>query len=260
MHYKRNKRWVLALFVLVAAVIVSISILTPSGEKKSDTSKDIAVRTNSNLQFKSGGSNLLGNITENLTPRTKAQEKTGNLTEALIRSYIQSVAGNDGALPTTDEITSELQDNLSGDLEFTTFSIKDVITTDRNSQSDQIEYIESVGATLYENFKELEGENVITILQTFFENSDPTLINQFIKSIPLYIDDLLEINAPSLWADFHLQMLNVWQKKLVIYQAILDTESDPLKAYIALQELTDVLREDIDIQSILIQKYQEFTQ
>lgn len=260
MHYKRNKRRVLALFVLVAAVIVSISILIPSDEKKSDAPKDIAARTNSNLQFKSGGSNLLENITENLAPRTKAQEKAGNLTEALIRSYIQNVAGNDGSLPTADEITSGLQDNLNGNLKFPAFSIKDVVTTDRNSQADQIKYIELVGTALYENFKELEGENVITMLQDLFENSDPALVNQFIKSIPSYIDDLLRINTPSLWTSFHLQMLNMWQKKLVIYKALLNMESDQLKALIALQELNDVLQEDLDAQSILIQKYQEFTQ
>ena len=113
---------------------------------------------------------------------------------------------------------------------------------------------------LYKNFKEFEGETAITALQKFLEENNPDLLNYLIKAIPSHIDDLLILEVPSLWASAHLQMLNIWQEKLAIYQAVVDMQSDPLKTYVALQQFTDVVQKDLDLQIILIQKYEELTQ
>ena len=262
MHYKRNKRRVLALFVLVAAVIVSISILTPSDEKKSDTPKDIAVRTDSNLQFKSGGSNLLGSITEDLTPRTRTQKETDNLTDVLIKSYLQKIYEKSDSLPPKEEVTAYLQGQLSGELpDIKKFTLSDIIISPDNSESNQINYLETLDALLRKRLSAFVDENVnVTLtLEGFFEDNDPTLINYLVKNIPLFIDDMLVLSAPELWKEAHLEFLNLWQEKLVTYNAVSNYQIDPLKAYLALQNISEIAEKDVNIQSVFIARYQELT-
>jgi len=51
------------------------------------------------------------------------------------------------------------------------------------------------------------------------------------------IDDLLALKVPSQLSAWHLQNLNLWEKKLVVYKAILNLDTDPLKASLAIQQI-----------------------
>lgn len=259
MHYKRNKRWVLALFVLVAAVAISVFILS-SNKKEGDVFVINPTKNNNpSLQFESGTTYLLGANTIETKPRNN-EEETDNLTELLIKSYERRVSENEGLLFSDEDLSTSLQESIAKGLDVPWLTSEDIITSNDNSETSQIAYTELVDDALYKNFKEFEGETAITALQKFLEENNPDLLNYLIKAIPSHIDDLLTLRVPSLWASAHLQMLNIWQEKLAIYQAVVDMQSDQLKAYIALQQFTGVVQKDLDLQIILIQKYEELTQ
>ena len=259
MHYKRNKRRVLALFVLVAAVAMSVFILTPNRKEKDVFVINPTKNNNPSLQFESGATYLLGVSAIETKPRN-SEEETDNLTELLIKSYERRVSENEGSLLSDEDLSANIQESIARGLNVPWLTSEDVITSNDNSEAGQVAYTEFVDDALYKNFKEFEGETAITALQKFLEENNPDLLNYLIKAIPSHIDDLLILEVPSLWASAHLQMLNIWQEKLAIYQAVVDMQSDPLKTYVALQQFTDVVQKDLDLQIILIQKYEELTQ
>ena len=65
------------------------------------------------------------------------------------------------------------------------------------------------------------------------------------------MSDLLALRVPTQLSAWHLQNLNLWEKKLVVYNAILDLNNDPLKATLAIQEINNVGQENEDLQNTL---------
>ena len=80
-----------------------------------------------------------------------------------------------------------------------------------------------------------------------------------LETIPNFINDLLEIPAPNSMSAIHIEFLNLWQKKLTTYQAIKNMNTDPLMAYLALQQIPEIIQEDTNLQSVLIERYKELT-
>ena len=89
----------------------------------------------------------------------------------------------------------------------------------------------------------------------FFQKENPRLLQELVENIPPYVTGMLELHAPRNWEGVHLATINLWQKKLTAYKALLEIENDPLGGYLALQKLPEFVQEDVDLQNIMIREY-----
>jgi hypothetical protein len=158
-----------------------------------------------------------------------------------------------------EDAAARLEESIPDGLSYPQFSEGDIKTSSDISEENQITYIENVDRAIWDNFGELKNENTNTAIREFFENKNPDVLNKLIEVTPNYIDDLLQIEVPLNMKEIHLGMLNVWRKKLTIYKAIINQDSDPAKSYLASQDLPAVLQEDQAVQLTLIQRYEELT-
>ena len=257
-----NKRKKLALIILTTGVVISILIIIPRDAEKKSLAVFSKKSGDSALSFKSSDN---GNLKLNLPEKEKVREEdfteNANFTEALADFYTRQLLGNsvDGSLPSEEEVFVEFQKNIPQSLIYSTFKEEDIKVSSDSSEKNQVMYMEAVNEAMWNNFEELQGENTSTAIEKLFEEDDSSIIEKLIEATPNYLDDILQIEAPSAWKEFHLAMLNVWQKKFTVYKAVVDYDSDPSKAYLALQELPDIIQRSQDLQLILIQRYNELT-
>lgn len=188
----------------------------------------------------------------------------GNLTDAMIQSYAQNIlqmnngfagatpnATNTVSFPSVDTMTSQLASSLDQTLPSKTFASSDVVVESDNSTSSDLAYLQAFSALSAENFSHFKY-SLTDVINQFISNNDPTLINQYISVINNEISGLLTIPVPSNLASWHLANLNLWEEKLTVFTAILNIQSDPLKAYIGLNDIdglvgqTQILQNEIN--------------
>jgi hypothetical protein len=260
-----NKRKILALTILLAGVVISVLVLASD---KTENKK--AAISSGNLDNNPAfGFNTSGNENSKLFLPDKKDgsenfsdsSNNENLTENLINSYTRTIIqeGMSGGFSSEEDAAAMLEESIPGGLNYSQFSESDIKTSSDISEENQITYIENVDRAIWDNFGELKNENTNTAIREFFENDNPAVLNKFIEVTPSYIDDLLQIEVPESMKEIHLDMLNVWRKKLTIYKAIINQDSDPAKSYLASQDLPAVLQEDQAVQLTLIQRYEELT-
>ena len=255
-----NKAKIVALLILTSGLVVSLFILkTPA--KNEGLSLDPAFQKSNNpsLNFKS----VLQFLNQNANPEAGG-EPSNNLTETLAALYASEIAKNiesngsfnENSLDPDDFDLSQILQGQTDLLAIPKYGLKDVKISDDNSVRNQIAYLEGIDALLKENFGGFH-KNLTIAIDEFFNKKDPTSLSYLAEHIPGYLDGLLALPVPSLWQTVHLQILNLWQKKLFVYRAILDFNSDPLKAYAALQQIFPIAEEDINLQTVMIKRYEE---
>lgn len=257
-----NKRKILALIILLAGVIISVSVVSSGDDGgKITTAISEALESNPALDFEnSDKENSKLKIPGGSDGNSGGEDvnMTDSLAEAYSEILFQKISG--GIFPSEDDAVEELlKKNYLQSLTYKTFDEKDIKVSLNNSGANQIAYVEEVDRALWNNFGEIKNENTSTAINKFFENDDPSVLKKLIEVTPGYLDDLLQAEVPSTWKDFHLEMLNVWQKKLTVYEAIYDYESDPSKASLAVQDLPEIVRKSKDLQLIMVERYEELT-
>jgi len=80
-------------------------------------------------------------------------------------------------------------------------------------------------------------EQSFQALLSAFNNDDFSQLDNLIKSNDLKIEKAKEIIVPSSWKEIHKKGLELTLKIRNIFVSLRDAQADPLKAYIALQEL-----------------------
>ncbi len=257
-----NKAKIVALLILTSSLVVSLFILkTPAKNKVFPLDSSFQESDNPSLSFKSA-LKLLNQKTNS----ENGSELSNNLTENLAAIYAGEIAKNiessgsfnESSLNPDDFDLSQILQGQTDLLAIPKYGLKDIKISDDNSVKNQIVYLESIDALLKENFGGFH-KNLTIAIDEFFNKKDPTSLNYLVEHIPGYLNGLLTHPVPSLWQTVHLQILNLWQKKLVVYRAILDFNADPLKAYAALQYIFPIAEEDINLQTVMIKRYEELT-
>ncbi len=184
-----------------------------------------------------------------------------NLTDALANSFSQGVFEANGgitqgeknpsvALPNSDAVTSAINQSMEQTIQFPVFSEKDIRIISDSSSAAQSAYLESLGKISEENFNGFKTP-MPTILDEFFSKNNPAKLSKYVAIAENQITDLLTLKVPQRFSAWHLQNLNLWNKKAVIYKAILGIDADPLKAIIAIKEIDNLFDESINIQKII---------
>jgi len=252
---------IIALTVVLAGAVTSFVILNTSPEKSSG----IGVSTAGS----GPGFDFQADSSEVFTPSGSQNDRlldNKNLTDNLAKLYAQKIIndnpdgvtsseyGDEISVFSTETANTILQEQLTQGLKFEPFKKSDLNISDTNSSARQLSYLENVSKSSKENFGSLKY-NFAEILDEWAlkENNEP--MKDYVSRVPSQIEDLKTLAVPSELADFHLQNLNLWAKKLVIFTAIINMNNDPLKTFLAVQELPNIVQESLDLQDLIEKKY-----
>lgn len=266
------KKKFIAVVLIGGAFLVSVFIISRPAPQTASflsvTAPNQNSQNNSNLLYQKNASTDVssGMVARDGTP-TKTQIE--NLTDSLARLYASQILENNpgGAVSVNGESQIKIPQNITLDgqdlnqifdtaFSFAPLEEKDIRISNDNSLRAQIAYIESIDGFLKKNFGSFTG-SIITALDAFVQKNDARQLTYLTNTIPIYLDDLLKLSVPSRFAALHLDLLNLWQKKLLVYEAILNYKSDALRGYLAMQQIESLGQKDIDLQIVLIKRYQE---
>jgi hypothetical protein len=259
-------RKITALAILVAGAAVSIWLVVGSRGKIENKEPFIifegnAKKLSANLLFPPN----LKTKPESIPEKSVKTAEPNNLTDLLVQNYMQEIVkrnptapqrGESLAFPSASTFQNIIQEKMAQGLSYRLYDLKDIRISENTNPEKQIKYIEN----LYEILKKYAvvfGTDITIALEDFFKNRNNEKLNRIAENIPPLINELLALSPPKNFAATHLSLLNLWQKKLTIYEAILNTATDPLKAYLAVNQLVPTLQEDFDLQMILAKSYQE---
>lgn len=248
---------------MIASLLASIFIIYgPPSQKNEGVDFTVAENSNSNLNFKTNST--ADTPTSNfLIPSVRDE----NLTDKLGKTYAQaiiglnpddplSVNGERGLnVPSQESVNAVLQEQLSQKLSFDLFKKGDLKISNENSAVDKLTYLEKLNGLSEKNFSNLKG-NFVEMLDEWAlkQNNEP--LKDYLLRIPKQINDILSLSVPSDLADFHLQNLNLWQKKLTAFTAMLNMNEDPIKSYLAIQELPGIVEENLTLQDFVEKQYE----
>lgn len=185
-----------------------------------------------------------------------------NITERVFDRYGQetlqlnkNAAGKNGpiALPTENVLDRIIAEELSASIDWKEFSLRDIRTSPSSDRQTVVAYLTAL-MRAYENAKIPRSQSFHELVARTATTGNVRELQKYSELISPLIDNLLELSAPRVWEDFHLLLVNYWQHRLVLAQAVLGLDADPLRAVIAVQELSESVDGEVDLLSLAKEK------
>ena len=255
----KKRKIISAAIVLGGLVLFVVIINLPSGSdgQRSLSAGEGTARLDSGLQFQV---NQNRNAITNPTSTSGNSENTDNLTDQVAQGLSQNILQmNNGfdqgtstiKLPSSDSLGNMIAGSAANqDLQFPVFSQKDIRVLSNNTPEAQQIYLTVIRTMTQRNFGGFKTP-IIDILNTFFEKGDSAPLAKYVDIAGKEVSDLLALKVPQQLSPWHLQNLNLWEKKIIVYKAILNLNDDPLKAALAIQQVNGIGQENENIQGVL---------
>lgn len=244
--------------------VVIINLPAGSGVQKSPNDAGGAVGLDSGLQYQV---NQNRNIVTNPAPTGETSADANNLTDQLAQTLSQNILQANGSvtsngtstirLPSSDYMSNALDASMNQGLQFPIFTDKDIRVGKDNSVGAQLAYINNLGKVTDNNFSGFKV-SVTDMLDNFFKQNNSAPLAKYVDIAGNQVNGLLALEVPEQMKVWHIQNLNLWEKKLVVYRAILNFDSDPLKAVLAAKEVDNVITETNDLQKVLGDYFNSF--
>lgn len=262
----KTKRRVFALAIILCGIIVAVSI-SASGPKKSVSALAIGTKDsrskNPYLEF-----NRIGSGYPLPTLQKGADNGDLNLTDTLAESYLAEILRKNPSGPQLVE--GEQKITLPGEQAFGDildkyaeeignsyiFEEKDIKLTNNVSKEAGLAYLQKLNEINEKNFGKFD-KTIVEVLDLWMKRQNSKPLEQYVSLIQPQTQDLLALPVPILWKQFHLQNLNLWQKKLKVYSMLLDLENDPLASVLALGQVSPVIEETLILNKILEERFLE---
>lgn len=254
-----KRRKIIAAIVLLCGVALFFAIIGGSSSSNGPLVLAKAGGGSGSLDYTSSG---ITNTPSSSNSGTTANGASGNMTDSLISGYAQNIlqmnngfsgtvpnATNTVSFPSVDSMTNQLSASLNQTLPFKTFSTNDILVTNDNSITSQLNYIYKVGGISRRNFANFPQTTLANVIDQAVSKGNPTLLNEYVAIINQEISDLLAVTVPPSLSSWHLQDLNLWEEKLTVFTAIADINADPLKGAIALNQVNDIAGKDQALQT-----------
>ena len=260
MMHHFQKRKILAAVILSVGICIAFLIISSS---PSEGKPFISVVENNTATSPEYGEDKGGGAASPDFFSTSTDDAINtNLTKKLAQNYVGSLYNLNKDLGNTtgtlrmpaNSVDDLLAQALSQDLAFPLFTEKDIRVGEDNSIKAQVDYMNAIGSITQKNFGGFTMQTT-DILSEFFEKNNPAPLAKYITIADGEIRDLLALEVPPQWKTWHLENLNLWVKKSVVYTAILDFKNDPLKATIALNDISSLLQQNKTLQKTLSDKY-----
>ncbi len=175
-----------------------------------------------------------------------------NLTNRVATRYAEEIIKMNGdgsaikeggalSLPTQEKFEGLFDKALEDKFSFVPFVEKDILILKDNSPEAKKTYFLLLQALTAPTMKGVQKE--IAALNLFFEKQKTEELSLVVSELNKKVGDILKIAVPSDLKRFHLQALNTFQKKYSVFAAIAEMESDPVKTFIAIEEIPSVAEE-----------------
>ena len=253
-----SKRKFMALGVLVVGAVVGLVIITT--DRDAESNRIDAVSKPTIEQFLAFSSTPTTNISqqnlqyEPYSPSLPDLGETDNFTELLARQYATNILTEGEQALDTNALIRTFQDQSTEKLRPLYFTEEDIVVSSDNSLSAQITYINIVKPLLWAD----DNDSGLGILSLFINQGVPdNIAEQVTEELVSQLDKMLRTTSPLSWRVFHLDLVNLWQEKILVFQSLSELQSDPLKAYMALQLLPAVMQQDSESWLMLTGIYED---
>ncbi len=256
----RKRRIIISTVILGCGVFLAFLLVLGASSASQKPLVSVVGGSDQNLQTNSGGGffnlNPLGTTTDAASGKNLTSEFAQNYVKNVFTVNTQNPSNASGTLrlPAPGTVNNALAKVLSSDLEYPTFTEKDIRVGSDNSTSSKMRYMNAISAVTQRNFGTFKIETT-KILSDLFQNNDAEPLAQYTNIIRSEIRDTLALEVPPQFVLWHLQDLNLWQKKLTLFTAVLNFNSDPLKAAVAVQQIKGVLQETASLQDTIQKQY-----
>ena len=174
-----------------------------------------------------------------------------NLTDNLAKLYLEEIAKRNPTLAGAETLTLPSESSLdelvaaqiTQGIKSKTYTRKDIRISEVSGLSAERVYLESFAATTQKNFKNV-SRGLDSMIGALFEKKNQGPLRKYVEAASAEIADLLALETPKTLVGLHLEILNLWQKKISVYDALLDSENDPLRSYLALQSIESIIYEN----------------
>jgi len=258
MKLKATKK-IFAAMLILGSIITSVLIISSSHNKnaKEDFLKISANLNDINpyLNFKTQTNN---GLTET-TPKTENKILTDNLTEQLLNNGPFNQNGKQSLIMPSQELLEKLlADQLAQDIKIDFYETTDLKISNDNSPKAIRTYLEAIDKISKKDLLTLKKSS-FAVFADFFDKKNQDSLYQYIDALSNYTTDLLKISVPSAWQAFHLELLNIEQKRIAVYQALANMDQDPVKALIAANELEKIDQAESDLAIVLKEKLKDLS-
>lgn len=214
-----------------------------------------------NIDLQNAKEFLSQQLSSALSPSNETATSTENLTEQIGKAMSSKIlSGSEDLLNyKSGELSSEeklIADELANQLNNQNYLPLNQPINEKtlkigdDSLSAKKQYIENLGIVVKNCFSGFT-KSAADILKDTIEKNDPTSAKKLSEIYSCAYNGLISAPAPSSWLDFHKDLLVYYQNAKIIYEAITGYQSDPLKAYIAVSSLENLIDSAKQIQTIL---------
>jgi len=249
----------IALVVVAAGALIAINILR-SPDTKNTAIPDALTITSGNSANELDYKKIIDQVTKETITTETANAAEFNLTEDLGLSYASKIAGENSRdiftavninklrIPEEDMIEKLADEKIAETYLYTkSFSKNELRTIPTDNNESKITYITQISEATKKHIDPLKY-GFIELADNWISSQDTTGTAEYTSAVTDLITALLATKAPQSLADFHLELINNWQKKLLLAEALHKTAEDPLKAYLAFTEAHTLLEKDLALQ------------
>lgn len=241
-------RKTVAILVLIGGVLASFLIArsgSPSGDGNERLSLSSAGGNDPSFAFSESDASSSGSSDQNLT-----EQVVQRYGEEALKLNPPGTSQQSIALPSEATLDNIIADALQAPFSFTTVSVRDIRTSTHADKSSVIAYLDAISAAEHERFGSL-SDSLVTAVARFVADGTREPLAKERDATAAYIDDLLTIPVPVPLSIFQVELVNLWNKRLAIANAILTNEDDPFKATVAMDALSNLASEDERVAALL---------
>lgn len=245
----KNRRFVIAIFIILVGAGISLWILDSKAENKGVASlfEVTGLGIDSGRFATTEGTGLnSGSLENNL-------DESENITNKILDRYTQEIfkanksgVGTNSLITIPNEAVLEdiMGEELSKGLSIKLFETKDIKISEDDSKEAVLAYFDNLQkANTSGSKKDIENQYFVAIDEAVSEQGTE-MLQEYLNAISQRITALLVITAPNNLASFHLGLINAWQKRLAVGKAIMESGGDIMKPLAAIDMLAGIIEEE----------------
>lgn len=234
----------ISLVVVLLGVAVAFYVTSKDDSPSSPDQFGASLKASSALTYKDflkqfPLAKTLGSSSENVTDKVIKeygeelfrlnQDKTGG----------GPVSPSQVVAPSEEFLDALVSQELDGLLPIPLFTTQDVRTSSGNIEKSTTAYFSSYQQITQKNLRGVTL-SFLAAAEEAVAKSRVTSLNAHVSAAEREVRDLLQLKVPEKLAPFHVELLNMWQRRLVIGRALLERD-DPLKRVVALNSLSQAM-------------------
>ncbi len=245
-------RTIIALLVLLLGAAGSLWIVSPKTFiSNRPSSVTIATSTTTDPRF---ASDLNSPNPGDTSADISEENVVRNYGREILRLNPQGQGTNNPILVPNDAVFSQmLKDEIAKPIPVQLFTEKNLVILKTTNKQLVTAYAAALTASQKKFIAPLPF-NFTSALAQFVGDNNPQQLTLYIAGLSSYINSLLVIPIPSDWKSFHLEMVNLLQKRLTYAKAILENNDSQLKVAAALDDLSALLDEEQNLTRMIPEK------